>query len=189
MVAHAAFAVLLGRLSATDDVAIGTPIAGRGERALDDLVGMFVNTLVLRTAGRSGNSFAELLHTVRDTDLAAFAHADVPFERLVDVLAPARTPAHHPIFQVALSMNPGQADAYELPGLRIGVEDVDPGVAKIDLQLTLGENLDDTGAAVRDPCRIHLRHRPVRRVHRPRLRVAAAADSRGRDLRPGHRRR
>ncbi|MDV6286969.1 non-ribosomal peptide synthetase, partial [Rhodococcus jostii] len=145
MVAHAAFALLLGRLSATDDVAIGTPIAGRGERALDDLVGMFVNTLVLRTAVRSGNSFAELLHTVRDTDLAAFAHADVPFERLVDVLAPARNPAHHPIYQVALSMNPGQADAYELPGLRIGVEDVDPGVAKIDLQLTLGENLDDTG--------------------------------------------
>ncbi|MFW2244047.1 condensation domain-containing protein, partial [Rhodococcus opacus] len=146
MVAHAAFALLLGRLSATDDVAIGTPIAGRGERALDDLVGMFVNTLVLRTAVRSEDSFAELLHTVRDTDLAAFAHADVPFERLVDVLAPTRTPAHHPIYQVALSMNPVQADEYELPGLRIGVEDVDPGVAKIDLQLTLGENLDDTGA-------------------------------------------
>ncbi|MFD6065482.1 condensation domain-containing protein, partial [Rhodococcus wratislaviensis] len=146
MVAHAAFALLLGRLSATDDVAIGTPIAGRGERALDELVGMFVNTLVLRTAVRNGDSFAELLRTVRDTDLAAFAHADIPFERLVDVLAPARTPAHHPIYQVALSMNPVQADEYELPGLRICVEDVDPGVAKIDLQLTLGENVDDTGA-------------------------------------------
>ncbi|MDF3313435.1 amino acid adenylation domain-containing protein, partial [Rhodococcus sp. T2V] len=146
MVAHAAFAVLMGRLSATGDVAIGTPIAGRGERALDDLVGMFVNTLVLRTAVRGGDSFAEMLRTVRDTDLAAFAHADVPFERLVDVLAPTRTAAHHPIYQVALSMNPLQSADYELPGLRIGVEDVDPGVAKIDLQLTLGEELDHTGS-------------------------------------------
>ncbi|MGW5153437.1 amino acid adenylation domain-containing protein, partial [Rhodococcus koreensis] len=146
MVAHAAFALLMGRLSATGDVAIGTPIAGRGERALDDLVGMFVNTLVLRTAVRGGDSFAEMLRTVRDTDLAAFAHADVPFERLVDVLAPTRTAAHHPIYQVALSMNPLQSADYELPGLRIGVEDVDPGVAKIDLQLTLGEELDHTGS-------------------------------------------
>ncbi|MEN0140435.1 MAG: amino acid adenylation domain-containing protein, partial [Rhodococcus sp. (in: high G+C Gram-positive bacteria)] len=146
MVAHTAFALLMGRLSATDDVAIGTPIAGRGERALDDLVGMFVNTLVLRTAVRGGATFAEMLRTVRDTDLAAFAHADVPFERLVDALAPTRTAARHPIYQVALSMNPLQSADYELPGLRIGVEDVDPGVAKIDLQLTLGEELDHTGS-------------------------------------------
>ncbi|MEU2005891.1 non-ribosomal peptide synthase/polyketide synthase [Rhodococcus sp. NPDC019616] len=150
MVTHAALALLLGRLSATDDVVIGSPIAGRGERSLDDLVGMFVNTLVLRTALRGGDTFREHLGRVRDADLEAFGSADVPFERLVDVLAPVRTTAHHPIYQVALSMNPTPSGTVDLPGLRVGVEDIDPGVAKIDLQLTLGENIDADGT----PCGI-----------------------------------
>ncbi len=91
MVVHTALAVLLARLSGTDDIAIGTPIAGRGEAVLDDLIGMFVNTLVFRTPVDPGASFAELLARQRDIDLQAFAHADVPFERLVEVLNPARS--------------------------------------------------------------------------------------------------
>ncbi|MBF6235291.1 condensation domain-containing protein, partial [Nocardia farcinica] len=78
MVVHAAFAVLLARLAATDDVTIGTPVAGRGERELDALIGMFVNTLVLRTHVDIGSSFTALLDEVKDADLAAFAHAELP---------------------------------------------------------------------------------------------------------------
>src|SRR5690606_22600438 len=81
MVAHAAFAVLLSRLGSTDDVLVGTAVAGRGDAALDGMVGMFVNTLALRTTVDPEQSFRALLADVRDDDLAAFAHADVPFER------------------------------------------------------------------------------------------------------------
>ncbi|XGU21851.1 condensation domain-containing protein [Rhodococcus sp. 3Y1] len=103
MVVHSALAVLLARLSATTDIAIGAPIAGRGEAELDDLIGMFVNTLVLRTEVDPSMSFAELLASAREVDLQAFAHADVPFERVVEVLDPVRSQARHPLFQVALT--------------------------------------------------------------------------------------
>ncbi|NED68018.1 hypothetical protein G3I15_44505, partial [Streptomyces sp. SID10244] len=86
MVVHAALAVLLARLSGTTDIAVSTPIAGRGDAAFDGLVGMFVNTLVLRTEVDSSTTFTELLDAVRRTDLDAYAHADVPFEHLVEQL-------------------------------------------------------------------------------------------------------
>ncbi|MBL1075546.1 non-ribosomal peptide synthase/polyketide synthase [Nocardia sp. 2] len=137
MVLHAALATLLARLSATGDIVIGSPAAGRGDAALDDLVGMFVNTLVLRTRVRPDQSFADLIAHVRDQDLRAFAHRDVPFERLVEVLNPARARNRHPLFQVALFMqNLGDITA-ELPGLTVDEVDFDPGIAKFDLQLTI----------------------------------------------------
>ncbi|WSG58685.1 amino acid adenylation domain-containing protein [Nocardia sp. NBC_01730] len=147
MVVHAALAVLLARLSGTRDIAVGTPIAGRGEAALDDLVGMFVNTLVLRTEIDSGARFDQLLRAVRAVDVAAFGHADVPFERLVELLDPARSAGRHPLFQVMLTFQNLARTELELPGL--SVSGVDPAVplAKFDLQLTLVENIDRRGEA------------------------------------------
>nr|WP_228823415.1 non-ribosomal peptide synthetase [Nocardia blacklockiae] len=137
MVVHAALAVLLARLSATDDIVVGTPVAGRGERELDDLVGMFVNTLALRTRVDAAASFTELLAEVKETDLGAFSHAELPFERLVEVLDPVRSQAHHPLFQVALFFQNMDKPALELPGLSAAAVEFDGAIAKFDLQLTV----------------------------------------------------
>ncbi|WP_459546791.1 amino acid adenylation domain-containing protein [Nocardia sp. X0981] len=139
MVLHAALAVLLHRLSGAGDIAVGSPVAGRGRPELDRMIGMFVNTLVLRTRVEPGERFTDLLETVRDTDLDAFGHAELPFERLVEVLNPARSQAHHPLFQVMLSVRDEPVRALELPGLSIEVMDTDAGIAKFDLQFTLTE--------------------------------------------------
>ncbi|WP_280471084.1 non-ribosomal peptide synthase/polyketide synthase [Nocardia cyriacigeorgica] len=145
MVVHAAFAALLSRLTGRDDIALGTPVAGRGDQALDELVGMFVNTLVLRSRVRAEHSFAELLEAVRDTDLRAFAHADVPFERLVEVVNPPRSAARHPLFQVMLSFQNTGQNSLELPGLTVSGVDLPIDVAKFDLQLVLSENGENGG--------------------------------------------
>ena len=136
MVVHAALAVLLARLSGTRDIAIGSPIAGRGERALDDLVGMFVNTLVLRTEIDTRESFSDLLARVREIDVAGFSNSDVPFERIVEVLDPVRSPARHPLFQVALTFQNLPSTAVELDSLTIRSIEFDTRIAKFDLQVT-----------------------------------------------------
>ncbi|WP_051743155.1 non-ribosomal peptide synthetase [Nocardia carnea] len=145
MAVHAAFAVLLSRLSGETDIAIGTPIAGRGERALDDLIGMFVNTLVLRTPVDSGTGFTELLGAVRGSDIAAFGHADLPFERLVEILNPVRSQARHPLFQVMLSLQNTPPVHTELPGLGVSAVDMPLETAKFDLQLDLSERTGTAG--------------------------------------------
>ncbi|WP_067470178.1 non-ribosomal peptide synthetase [Nocardia amamiensis] len=147
MVVHAALAVVLSRLSGTRDIAIGTPVAGRGEAALDDLIGMFVNTLVLRTEIDPGARFDELLREVRAIDVEAFGHADVPFERLVELLDPARSAARHPLFQVMLTFQNLARTELELPGLSVSAVDLAVPLAKFDLQLALVENIDRHGAA------------------------------------------
>ncbi|QLY29808.1 amino acid adenylation domain-containing protein [Nocardia huaxiensis] len=141
MVVHAALAVLLSRLAGTPDVLVGTAIAGRGDAALDDLVGMFVNTLALRTPVDPSSDFRSFLAGVRTTDLDAFGHADVPFERLVQVLDPARSTAHHPLFQVSLSLQNFTPPVLELPGLRVEVEPVQRDTSQFDLGLELREPL------------------------------------------------
>ncbi|MFB7877888.1 amino acid adenylation domain-containing protein [Nocardia sp. NPDC056064] len=137
MVVHTALAVLLARLSGTTDIAVGTPVAGRGEAVLDDVIGMFVNTLVLRTEVDPARSFDELLGTVRTTDVAAFGHADVPFERLVELLDPARSMARHPLFQVMLTFQNLANTELQLPGLTVAGVDLATPFAKFDLELTM----------------------------------------------------
>ncbi|WP_063920716.1 amino acid adenylation domain-containing protein [Nocardia mikamii] len=148
MVFHAALAAVLARLAGTDDITIGTPYAGRGEPELDDLVGMFVNTLVLRTHVGTDMTFTDLLEQVRDTDLAAFGHADVPFERLVQELNPARSHAHHPLFQVMLAFQNLTGTEFELPELTLSAVEADLDTSLFDLQITVSDSYDDHGGPV-----------------------------------------
>ncbi|MFK0132133.1 amino acid adenylation domain-containing protein [Streptomyces rubiginosohelvolus] len=139
MVAHAALAALLARTGSGQDIVIGTPVAGRHDTALDDLVGFFVNNLVLRTDLSGDPSFRDLLHRIRETDLAAYAHADVPFEHLVDALAPHRSLSRHPLFQVMLAYENRQAGEIGLPGLTTTTVPAFGRSAKFDLTFTLAE--------------------------------------------------
>ncbi|GGF97249.1 hypothetical protein GCM10007304_09020 [Rhodococcoides trifolii] len=146
MVVHAAFVAMLSKVTGSTDIVVGTPTAGRGDAAIDDLVGMFVNTLALRTTFDTGTDFESLLASVREDDLAAFANADVPFERLVEVLAPSRSESRHPIFQVMLAFQNLEQSSVELTGLRLSTVEFDLSVAKFDLQLTLIDSTDKNGA-------------------------------------------
>ncbi|GAA2412904.1 hypothetical protein GCM10010433_10030 [Streptomyces pulveraceus] len=139
MVAQAAVSTLLSRSGAGHDIPLGSPVAGRTDPALDDLVGFFVNTLVLRTDTSGDPSFRELLTRVRETDLAAWSHQDLPFDRLVEALNPERTTARHPLFQVMLTVGDMSADAPELPGLEAEYEFSKVEIAKFDLTFGFAE--------------------------------------------------
>ncbi|MGW1031999.1 amino acid adenylation domain-containing protein [Streptomyces antibioticus] len=140
MVVQAAVAALLSRYGSGADIPLGCAVAGRDEEATRELVGFFVNTVVLRTDVSGSPSLHELLDRVRETDLAAFAHQDVPFERLVEALNPTRSSAHHPLFQVMLTLQNLDVSEPELPGLVVGGEQVDTESAKVDLAFVLEED-------------------------------------------------
>ena len=152
MVVQAALAVLLAKVSASAEVAVGFPIAGRRDPALDELVGFFVNTLVLRVEVAGDPSVAELLAQVRGRALAAYEHQDVPFEVLVDRLNPTRSLTHHPLVQVMLAWQnlPGP-DSDPAAGLALGDLEVTPlpadtHTARMDLVFSLAERWSEAGA-------------------------------------------
>ncbi|MCV7024868.1 amino acid adenylation domain-containing protein, partial [Mycolicibacterium novocastrense] len=149
MVVQAALAVLLAAHSSSTDVAVGFPIAGRRDPALDDLVGFFVNTLVLRVDLAGDPTVADLFAQVRHRSLAAYEHQDVPFEVLVERLNPTRSLAHHPLVQVMLAWQ-NQQDDDPVAGLTLGelqVESlpVDLHTARLDLAFSLAERWNPDG--------------------------------------------
>ncbi|KAB8143113.1 amino acid adenylation domain-containing protein [Chloroflexia bacterium SDU3-3] len=146
MVIQAALAALLTRLGAGSDIPIGSPVAGRDERALDGLIGFFVNTLVLRTRTEGNPSFAALVDRVREADLAAYAHQDVPFERLVEALNPPRSLARHPLFQVMLAFQSAPDAPLAMADLRASMRPLHIGAAKFDLLLNLDERRSADGS-------------------------------------------
>ncbi|HEY0781245.1 MAG TPA: condensation domain-containing protein, partial [Thermoanaerobaculia bacterium] len=135
----ASFHALLSRLSGQDDVLVGTPVANRTHREMEGLIGFFVNTLVLRGRLESRPSFAELLVATRHGALGAYAHQDLPFERLVDELAVPRSLAHSPLFQVVLALQSAPGGELALPGLTLAAIDVPNTTAKFDLTVSLAE--------------------------------------------------
>ncbi|MDX3225293.1 non-ribosomal peptide synthetase [Streptomyces sp. ME19-01-6] len=146
MVVQAAFAALLTRLGAGTDIPLGTPIAGRTDNALDRLVGFFVNTLVLRTDTSGNPTFRELLARVRATDLDAYAHQDVAFEHLVEMVNPARSLSGNALFQVMFALQNVDSVTVDLPGLTVTPYPVQARNAKFDLFVSMAERRTASGA-------------------------------------------
>jgi amino acid adenylation domain-containing protein len=151
MLLLAAWQTLLARYTGQDDVVVGSPVAGRTRAETEALIGFFINTLVLRTDLSGDPTFSELLGRVREVCLGAYAHQDVPFEKVVEELAPERSLSRNPLFQVvfALQNAPGGGDGQELPGLRMrsaGV--VDSRNSVFDLTLMMQEGARGLSALV-----------------------------------------
>ncbi|MDY7094186.1 MAG: non-ribosomal peptide synthase/polyketide synthase [Acidobacteriota bacterium] len=142
MVLLAAFQSLLARYSGQNDVSIGTPVAGRTEMEVEHLIGFFVNTLVMRTVIPGDESFDDLVERVRDISLEAHAHQEVPFEKLVEELAPQRDLQHSPLFQVLFSVENNPRQDLDLEGLTLSPLDADGSMAKFDLTLAFTEGED-----------------------------------------------
>jgi len=139
MVLHASVVALLRIVSRSADIAVGTPVSGRGAAELDGLIGMFVNTVVLRIHADKADTFDALIDRIRDTDLAAFDNADLPFDRLVTELNPDRATGGAPFFQVSMAVEDHTAIEFDFAGIPAVAAPVDTGRTKFDLQFTFAE--------------------------------------------------
>ncbi|HEY7768547.1 amino acid adenylation domain-containing protein [Longimicrobium sp.] len=132
-----AFQVLLSKYAGSEDVVVGSPIAGRTRGEVEELIGFFVNTLVLRTHLGGDPSFRETLRRVREATLGAYAHQEVPFEKLVAELQPERSLSHSPLFQVMFTLQDAEGRGSAIPGLNVSGVGAELGNAPFDLSLTL----------------------------------------------------
>src|SRR5689334_6436437 len=148
MVLLAAFNALLHRYSGQEDIAVGTPVAQRNRPEIEELIGFFVNTLVLRTQLSRDFTFRELLSRVREVSLGAFAHQDLPFERLVEELHPQRNLGQSPLFQVMLDLQNAPMALEQISGLRLSLAPVETDTAKFDLTLTFRQTSQGLDAAL-----------------------------------------
>ncbi len=144
----AAFQTLLQRYTGQDDISVGSPVAGRNRVEIEPLIGFFVNTLVLRTDLSGRPTFRELVRRVREVALGAFSHQDIPFEKLVQELAPERDTSRPPLCQVLFILQNTPRGTLRLPGLTLQRLPVDYRSAKFDLQLTVGETADGLRASL-----------------------------------------
>ncbi|HEX8905272.1 MAG TPA: AMP-binding protein, partial [Longimicrobiaceae bacterium] len=137
MVLLSAFQVLLSKYSGSEDIVVGSPIAGRTRKEVEGLIGFFVNTLVLRADLSGDPSFREVLGRVREATLGAYEHQELPFEKLVAELQPERSLSHSPLFQVMFALQNADGGGSALPGLKLGGVKGEFAIAKFDLSLTL----------------------------------------------------
>ncbi len=133
----AAFFVLLHRYSDQDDICVGSPIANRNRKEIENLIGFFVNTLVLRANLEGNPRFSEFLTQVKETTLGAYANQDLPFEMLVEELQPERELSYSPLFQVMFVMNNAPVEKLQLPGLEFELVEIENKTAKFDLILNV----------------------------------------------------
>ena len=136
----AAFQVLLARYADKDDISVGTAIAGRNKGETESLIGFFINTLVLRTELSGNPTFQELLARVREVCLGAYAHQELPFEKLVEELQPERSLAYSPLFQVMFILHNVPGEPLLLPGLTLSAQNIDVSTTKFDLTLSMSES-------------------------------------------------
>lgn len=146
MVLQSGLAALLTRLGAGTDIPIGSPIAGRNDDQLTNMIGMFINNLVLRSDTSGSPSFRELVDRVRRSDLMAFENQDIPFEQLVEHLNPSRVSGRHPLFQLMFAFQNTPDPILDIPNLSTKVEIMNTGSAKFDLTLELREHRTNEGA-------------------------------------------
>ncbi|MBB4634030.1 non-ribosomal peptide synthetase [Longimicrobium terrae] len=180
MVLMGAFQVLLGRYAGSDDVVVGSPIAGRTRRELQEMIGFFTSTLVLRTDLGGDPAFREVLRRVRDVTLSAYEHQQTPFEAVVRALHPGRSLSHSPVFQVMMVLQTGGPGPL-LPGMTATVRENHPQSAKLDLTLSFIRGADGLRADLEYRTDLFERgtvQRMLRHLHNLLDQVSANADVR-----------
>ena len=147
----AAFQTLLYHYAQQEDIVVGSPIANRNRSEIEALIGFFVNSLVLRTDLSGNPTFRELLNRVKEVALGAYAHQDLPFEKLVEELHPDRALNQNPLFQVAFALQNAPGNRLELPELTLSPQQLDVGTARFDLEFHLWERSPNSSGSNQSP--------------------------------------